>query len=87
MYFYRQDTQATGLTGLTSQLTGLREGMNQKLLFVLAALFSGATVITYLLPGFTNGRASEAEIAPFLYSFGIGALVAIVGAFTRKKAE
>jgi hypothetical protein len=61
--------------------------MNQKLLFVIGGLFSAATVVTYMLPEFTNGRASENEIRPFLFSFGIGAIVTLVSAFARKKAE
>lgn len=61
--------------------------MNQKLLFIFGGLFSAATAVTYMLPEFTNGRASENEIRPFLYSFGIAAATTLIGAFTRKKAE
>ena len=61
--------------------------MNQKLLFIIAGLFSAATVVTYLLPELTSGRASENEIRPFLFSFGIGAVVTLVSAFARKKPE
>lgn len=61
--------------------------MNQKVLFVIGSLFAAATAFTYLLPGLTDGRASENEIRPFLFSFGIGAAVTLVSAFTRKKSE